>query len=82
MVVEMTRMLGRLGYTNAAIFGATLAIVGLVGDLFESSLKRSAGRKDSADVIPGYGGILDLTDSPWTAVPVAWFLLTEFWDVL
>jgi len=82
LILDMTGMLGRLGYIGAAVFAAILATVALLGDLFESSLKRDANRKDSAAVIPGYGGILDLTDSPWTALPVAWFLLTEVWGVL
>lgn len=46
-----------------AILGATLAIVGLGGDMFESRLKRTAGVKDSGRLIPGHGGLFDRLDA-------------------
>ena len=58
----------------AAGIGAALGLAGQAGDLFESLLKRSAGVKDSGRM-PGFGGVLDLLDSPLAAVPVAWGLL-------
>jgi phosphatidate cytidylyltransferase len=53
----------------AIIFGVCLAFIGQIGDLIESMIKRDAEQKDSANKVPGFGGILDIIDSPLAAAP-------------
>ncbi|OGO21843.1 MAG: hypothetical protein A2144_14410 [Chloroflexi bacterium RBG_16_50_9] len=52
-----------LNYGQAIILGILVSILGQVGDLAESLLKRSAGVKESGTLMPGHGGVLDRTDS-------------------
>lgn len=66
---------------RALIIGALLSIAGQFGDLIESCFKRDSGVKDSGHLLPQYGGILDLVDSPLFALPVAWFLLRVVWKI-
>lgn len=58
----------------ALFFGISLGAVGLMGDLCESLIKRDSGKKDSAALFPGFGGLLDLIDSVIYAAPVGYFL--------
>lgn len=59
----------RLPVATAIWVGGLLAVVGMVGDLAESVVKRAAGVKDSGTIIPGHGGILDRLDSVIFCVP-------------
>jgi len=52
------------------VFGVVLSVVGIVGDLIESLLKRDASVKDTGALLPGTGGVLDRIDSPLLGIPV------------
>jgi CDP-diglyceride synthetase len=56
--------------------GIVLSLIVISGDLIESFMKRSAAVKDSAKLLPGYGGILDVVDSVVIAAPVVFWTLT------
>jgi len=58
------------GAASLALVGLAVALLGIAGDLFESRLKRIAGVKDSAALIPGHGGLLDRIDALLFATPV------------
>lgn len=58
-----------------ALFGLLVGGMGTMGDLAESLLKRGSGRKDTGDLVPGFGGALDVVDSLLLSAPVAYILL-------
>jgi phosphatidate cytidylyltransferase len=64
-----------LGWVAAAVFGVILSIMGTVGDLVESMLKRDAQVKDAGALLPGMGGILDRIDSPLLGIPAMYYLM-------
>ena len=55
-----------------------LVILGIIGDLFESLMKRHAGVKDSGNILPGHGGILDRIDALTSTLPTAVLALLIF----
>lgn len=65
-------------WVSAILFGFVLSVVGIIGDLVESLLKRDAKAKDTGSLLPGMGGILDRIDSNLLAIPVMYYLLLAF----
>jgi phosphatidate cytidylyltransferase len=61
-----------------AIIAAFLGAISIVGDLFESLLKRRAGMKDSSQLLPGHGGVYDRIDALLPVAPLAWLITGVF----
>jgi phosphatidate cytidylyltransferase len=65
----------RVGWWVGLVLGPLLVIVGTVGDLVESLIKRDLGIKDMSSFLPGHGGVMDRLDSLLLAAPIAWMIM-------
>lgn len=63
---------------HTLILGMIIGIIAPVSDLVESMIKRDAGAKDSGDIVPGHGGVLDRMDSFILTAPILYYYLTWF----
>lgn len=63
VVAMSVQVLPELPIIHALVLGPVIGILGQIGDLFESHMKRTVGIKDSSAIIPGHGGLLDRFDS-------------------
>ncbi|MBA4371597.1 MAG: hypothetical protein C0402_01905 [Thermodesulfovibrio sp.] len=77
-VLIRTALLPQIGLAQCAVLGAAIGATTIVGDLVESMLKRDAGVKDSGNIFPGHGGILDKIDGSTFAGPVFYWVCLAF----
>jgi phosphatidate cytidylyltransferase len=66
------------GMRHGLLLGIVVGLVGPMGDLFESMVKRDLGIKDAGSVLPGHGGLMDRFDSLLLALPAAYYVASLF----
>jgi phosphatidate cytidylyltransferase len=67
------------GWAGLIVASLLLGVLAIMGDLFESFLKRQADVKDSSRLLPGHGGVYDRVDAVVAVVPVAYLLVSDVW---
>jgi phosphatidate cytidylyltransferase len=75
MIIQVIFSIPEFTVMKALIIGAIMGLAAVIGDLIESMFKRDAGVKDSSNLIPGHGGLLDKIDGFLIAGPILYLLL-------
>ena len=81
-LVAQASFVPELSLQDALILGLLLTIAGLLGDLWESAIKRRVGVKDSGSILPGHGGMLDRLDSLLFTAPAFYYYVTYIRGIL
>jgi phosphatidate cytidylyltransferase len=63
------------------VLSFAVVLGGVVGDLFESAMKRERGLKDASHAIPGHGGVLDRIDALLFNAPIVWLFFLGIFEV-
>lgn len=77
LVVGMVFFFEEVNWLNLCLLVFPVAFASVIGDLFESMLKRHRGVKDSSNLLPGHGGFLDRLDGVMPALPLFFVILTK-----
>ncbi|MCS5587845.1 MAG: phosphatidate cytidylyltransferase [Porticoccaceae bacterium] len=77
LIAMIKALLPTVDVVDLAILVFPVALCSVVGDLFESMLKRHRGLKDSSSLLPGHGGVLDRLDGIMAALPMFFVMLTQ-----
>ncbi len=75
MLLPVLLLPGLISLQEGFLLGLVIGIIGAVGDLNQSAFKRNVGAKDSGDILPGHGGILDRFDSLFFASPFFYMII-------
>ena len=77
MVLAIQLVFPATPVVTRVLLGIVVVLFGIVGDLFESRIKRLADVKDSSSMIPGHGGVLDRIDALLFVIPVFYFMVLQ-----
>jgi phosphatidate cytidylyltransferase len=80
-LLYLGKFMPQVAWWNVVIMAVLANVAGQFGDLAESAMKRGAGVKDSGQLLPGHGGMLDRVDSALFAVPVVYVLYSAIYWV-
>ena len=71
----------RVNYIVVFIAGMLCALIGTLGDLTASMVKRQTGIKDYGNIMPGHGGVMDRFDSVLLVAPFMYYLISQGWII-